>query len=204
MCLPYVCLYMFVCGSVRVSVCVLTGGRVQGGCSVQCPPKAKTSKASIFPDGTSWRYSCKPFIMWFWLNSNFHNPQIKSTNHCPPLLPFPEPSSAAHHVSPMWCSPSITYYCHDLLLHADKSGDKYSSGTKVKVSKQEVHLVFYTHIHRHTHIHICIYMYIYFNFELVFLERFDIERIRSVKLNAFTFIIYNTHASTLYIKDECI
>lgn len=39
---------LFVC----VTVC-LRRGRVQGGCSVQCPPKAKTSQASIFPDGTS-------------------------------------------------------------------------------------------------------------------------------------------------------
>lgn len=45
---------------VRVCDCWVCEGGVRGGCCVQCPPKAKTCQASILPDGTSWRYSCKP------------------------------------------------------------------------------------------------------------------------------------------------
>lgn len=67
MCLYLACLSAHTCESacvcVDVCVCVrLLGlwGGVRGGCCVQCPPKAKTCQASILPDGTSWRYSCKP------------------------------------------------------------------------------------------------------------------------------------------------
>lgn len=147
LCLAFVCMSAWesvgVCACVWVGVsacaCWLSEGRVQGGCSVQCPPKAKTCQASILPDGTSWRYSCKPLIMWFDSTRLSITPSVtwptKSTSHCPPLPPSPAPSVAAHHFSPMWCSPSITYYCHDLLLHADRSGDKYSSTTEAQVYK---------------------------------------------------------------------
>lgn len=74
-----------------------------------------------------------PFHCVIWLNSTVHNPpqpprpssvtlSTKSTNHCPPLPPLPTTTSprailfAAHHVRPMWCSPSITW-C--------SSGEKY-------------------------------------------------------------------------------
>lgn len=139
----YDSLCLSVCLSVRACVCfcacALTVGWVQGGCCVQCPPKAKTCQVSMFPDGTSWRYSCKPLIMWSDSTQMSITPSVtwptKSTNHCPPLLPSPAPSSAAHHVSPMWCFPSITYCCHNLPLHADRSGDKYSLSQDVLALK---------------------------------------------------------------------
>lgn len=63
---------------------------------------------------------------------------------------------------------------------------------RFKCPKHEVHLA-------------VIYIYVYIlTLSSFFLKGFDIETIRSININAFKFVVYNTHASALYIKGECI